>query len=241
VLAPAEGNYQVFVHLFGRQHAAIGQVNAFPVGGRYPTDRWQEGDVIRDTYRVQLSDDAAAPALARLDVGFYDRVTMQTVPAADPQGQPAPTTIARLKLAPHAWPTADDANPVAFRFGQEIALVGYEAALVEDALEVTLYWRAEKPPEHSYTVFVHLLDGSGRLVGQQDGPPDGGEYPTDFWAAGELIADSHQLPPGAGEIPPGEYRLAVGLYRPDSGTRLPVSGPGEHSGDAAYLQLTITN
>jgi mannosyltransferase len=235
VLAPIEGNYQVFVHLFGRQHTAIGQVNAFPVGGRYPTDRWREGDVIRDTYQVRLSDGAATPAVASLDVGFYDRVTMQTVPAADPAGQSAPTTIARLKLVPPAWPTAEDARPVAFRFGQAIALVGYDLEIAQDALEVTLYWRAEEPPGRPYTVFVHLLDGNGRLISQHDGPPDGGEYPTDFWAAGELIADRHRLPLGAGEIIPGEYRLAVGLYRPDSGVRLPVSGPGEHSADAAYL------
>lgn len=231
VLAPVEGNYLAFVHLLGRERADAGQADGFPAGGRYPTDRWQVGEIVRDAHLVQVSAEATAPAVAQLDVGFYDRLTMRTLPAADQSGQPAPTTVARLKLIPHDWPMSAGARPVEFHFGQEITLVGYEAHQAEDALEVTLYWRAERTPQHSYTVFVHLLDDGGRIVAQHDGLPDGGEYPTDFWAAGELIADRHRLSPGAA----GEYRLAVGLYLAENGERLPLSGPGGQTGDAAGL------
>jgi hypothetical protein len=49
-----------------------------------------------------------------------------------------------------------------------------------------------------------------------------GEYPTDWWEAGETIADEHALDLRA--LPPGRYRLLIGMYRLDTGERLPAYG-----------------
>lgn len=91
------------------------------------------------------------------------------------------------------------------------------------SLTVTLYWSTSHTPDKSYTVFVHILGPSGRLVAQHDGPPAEGTAPTTGWVPGQTMADSHRLvlPP---DIAPGTYSLLVGLYEPSSGKRL--AGPG---------------
>jgi hypothetical protein len=79
---------------------------------------------------------------------------------------------------------------------------------------------------HDYVVFVHLLDSEGELVTQADGPPIDGDYPTSYWAPGELIADERTLP--VGELEPGVYQLKVGMYLLETGERLPaVNAAGE--------------
>lgn len=93
--------------------------------------------------------------------------------------------------------------------------VGGEAS--GQSLRLTLYWRAEQALAEDYTVFVHALDADGQLIGQADGPPVLGHYPTRSWLPGELVQDSRPVPAAH------QYRL--GLYRPTSGERLPAFAP----------------
>jgi hypothetical protein len=44
-----------------------------------------------------------------------------------------------------------------------------------------------------YTLFIHVLDGDGQMIGQHDGQPSGGEYPTSLWDAGEQGRDARTL------------------------------------------------
>jgi 4-amino-4-deoxy-L-arabinose transferase-like glycosyltransferase len=95
------------------------------------------------------------------------------------------------------------------RFGDKIALVGYEVEASDQEWQVRLEWEVLETPVENYTVFVHLRDGE-RLVAQDDGEPCEGHYPTGLWRSGDVIVDSHVLePPREWE---GEPRLAVGLY-----------------------------
>jgi len=81
-------------------------------------------------------------------------------------------------------------------------------------VRLTLYWRAvnEEPLTTSYTVFTHLLSEDGRLIGQHDGIPVGGERPTTSWVSGEVIVDVHEM-----EFKDLSYRgrtlIEVGLYK----------------------------
>jgi 4-amino-4-deoxy-L-arabinose transferase-like glycosyltransferase len=86
-------------------------------------------------------------------------------------------------------------------------------------LQLELYWQARRPLAVSYTVFTHLLDAHGRLVGQHDGLPAGGDEPTTKWRPGQAVADRHNLA-AAPDVPPGEYWFEVGLYRAETGERL---------------------
>jgi len=121
----------------------------------------------------------------------------------------------------------DIGHKVAATLGERIVLLGWEAKQTdENSLQVILYWQAKEVMEQSYTVFVHLLDTSDRIISQRDSIPLGGEWPTTAWPPGQIVADGYNLPLPAG-LPPGEYRLAVGMYHPATGQRLPVSGNGE--------------
>ncbi|MCX7680982.1 MAG: hypothetical protein N2508_03275, partial [Anaerolineae bacterium] len=96
-------------------------------------------------------------------------------------------------------------------------LVGGDVEVEGGELVGRLEWRAEGTGEGSYHVFVHLVDGEGRLVRQSDGVPGGWRRPTTGWVAGEYVLDEHRL--SVEGLPAGEYRVVVGLYRP-GGERL---------------------
>jgi len=75
------------------------------------------------------------------------------------------------------------------RWEGDIGLLGYALRPNNDAaLQVTLYWQAKQTVERDYTVFCHVLR-DGQLIGQCDGPPAGGYYPTSLWRAGDRIED----------------------------------------------------
>jgi hypothetical protein len=153
-------------------------------------------------------------------------------------------------LAAHAYPAGDrwygtvrvavyglgplpeePAVPLEARFGEGIWLRGYAVGegpfAPGDVVGVTLFWEADAPVTERYKVFLHLLDGGGNLVAQNDAEPLGNLLPTDRWEPGEMVVDRHGvlLPPG---LPPGEYTLVAGLYHLISGERLlatPAEGP----------------
>jgi hypothetical protein len=110
-------------------------------------------------------------------------------------------------------------------FAGTISLNGYDLAIERDPssrtnrMDVGLHWQALEIPSQAYTVFVHLYDKAGHLVGQHDGPPRDGAYPTTAWDRGETVLDQHEvnLDPA---ILPGTYDLKVGLYLPSTGERL---------------------
>jgi hypothetical protein len=140
---------------------------------------------------------------------------------------PAPTgwrVLSRLRVDPGASAPvggADPQTPVDAVFGDAIRLRGFTLSPAEARL--TLHWQAEREVDRGYSVFVHLLDPSGAIRAQADGPPAGGSAPTDGWAAGDRVDDPRSL-----AAPPGTYRLRVGLYEPSTGQRLALSGGGDY-------------
>ncbi len=118
-------------------------------------------------------------------------------------------------------------QPVNARVGQA-TLVGYRLSGLANGtttlsgpmnLHVVLYWRPEQKVEKDWTVFVHLLDPSGRIVAQEDQAPVEGTYPTTRWQPGELIVDAYDLRANGS---PGEYALVAGMYDPTSLVRAPA-------------------
>jgi hypothetical protein len=125
--------------------------------------------------------------------------------------------MSTLKLPP-TGPVAPASLGVRARFGSAIDLVGYDSTPGGDSLRITLDWRDRTPVDEADTVFVHVIDATGKVVAQHDGPPRQGSYPTTAWEADETIRDEHVVPLAG--VPPGTYRVVVGLYRPTTGERL---------------------
>lgn len=153
-----------------------------------------------------------------------------------------------------AEPSQPETAPIA-RFGDQVALLGYEVnwdsaaqasggqegSAGKRALHLTLYWRALRPIEVSYTVFVHLLDEAGEIEAQQDSRPLQATYPTDIWPPGVVVHDEHVVPV-PGDVPGGAYRLGVGLYELATMQRLPaMDGTGEAiPEDRVILDAAVT-
>ena len=110
-------------------------------------------------------------------------------------------------------------------FGQNLLLLGYnlpeEPVQPGDTLHLTLYWTADAPAEHYWSVFTHLRAPDGSLVGQHDKIPYDGLYPPTRWWPGQIVDDDYaiRIPDDA---PAGEYRIAVGMYDWQTGNRLPL-------------------
>ena len=123
----------------------------------------------------------------------------------------------RVHDRPHLWTRPEGFVPLEAHFAGVGDLVGYRVEGGRE-LRVVLLWKATDAGEHSYKVFVHLLDAQGHLVTQHDSLPAQGTLPTDVWVPGEYIVDPHPLEGAAqGAV------LRVGLYDPATGQRVPVT------------------
>lgn len=134
-------------------------------------------------------------------------------------------------------PDAPPANALAETFGSALHLRGYEVAAAPpnnvfapaageiaagSDLRVTLFWEVAAPLEQNYTVFVHALDGDGRLLAQHDSWPANGFRPTSVLPVGERVRDVHTftLPE---TTTAEELTLRIGVYESGSGARLPLA------------------
>ena len=114
-------------------------------------------------------------------------------------------------------PVSDNApgEPVGIEMGRTVKLESFQldSGPVCAGIEMpfTLHWRALTRMTIDYSVFVHLVDESGKLVAQADSQPGGGGFPTSRWPVGPVVADEHRLfvPWGT---PPGRHSIEVGMY-----------------------------
>jgi 4-amino-4-deoxy-L-arabinose transferase-like glycosyltransferase len=242
-LRQTETNLSLFVHLYGRGWQAVGQRDSYPGGGLCPTTLWTPGSIVHDTLRVPVSADADGPVALGVIVGLYDRATGAVLPASDAEGRAVgEVRIAQARLAVGGrihLPT----HPLNAQLGERVRLIGYDLApgpyAPGETVPLVLYWEVTQALGGDYTVLVHLLDDSGAIVSQGDGPPLGGEYPTSLWAPDETLADERSLPL-LDDLAAGRYRVVVGLYEPDSWVRLPVvDAQGEVADDTVALGLLV--
>jgi hypothetical protein len=135
---------------------------------------------------------------------------------------------------PYAWlyselsPGASPEHALEVRLGDQRRFLGYDLRSVEaapgDRVPVILYWQSTEPVADDLSVFLHLLNGSGELVWQDDGAAAHGARPTWSWEAGEVIVDPHTLVLPQ-DLPEGDYQLVTGLYGWQNGERLPAFAP----------------
>jgi hypothetical protein len=225
-LTPIKRNLTSFVNLTDSGAHLIGQAGGIPAGGKSPTVAWEPGHVITDSYTITLDVGVQAPFVLNIEAGLYDPKKNEFIKAVDNTGQEARRVIAQTKVVPATWPTARPTHELSADFAGLISLRGYD--LVADPPGIVLYWQAQTPMSEDFTVFVHLLDANGQVVGQMDGQPLQGNYPTSWWSPGELIIDRRAAPLKV----PGSYRLLVGWYRLSDGSRLSLAAG---SGDSIDL------
>jgi 4-amino-4-deoxy-L-arabinose transferase-like glycosyltransferase len=202
--------------------------DSYPGTGNFLSEDWQTGDLWSEHYLVRVAADTPAQTVYTLIAGLYDAQTNEPLIVTGTDGAALLPVIGRVGV-PGAVTALSE--PV-YRFGDSIGL-GTSSLDVNDMVyTLCLDWRALQDGAADYTVFVHLLDAAGQLVGQADAPPLSGQYPTSFWRQGERIADCVTL-----EADRAADRVAFGLYDPISGERLPVHAAGTRLPDSQVILI----
>lgn len=132
--------------------------------------------------------------------------------------RPEARALAEMRPATARW--ADGIELVAFRLEPEGAVPR------GGRLRVSTAWRRWGEVREEHSVFVHLLDETGRLIAQDDHPVGRGSYPSVAWSGEEILFECFDL-----KIPehvaPGRYRLVIGRYNWETLIRIPV-GTSDH-------------
>ncbi|MBN1139796.1 MAG: hypothetical protein JXM73_24710, partial [Anaerolineae bacterium] len=106
-LRPMEIGYHVFTHLAMPSGKVVAQQDGVPRQGAYPTDLWQTGEVVADTYQVTV-DPAVAPSAYELEVGMYRLENLKRLPVTDAAGQPVSggrVLLTKVTVLPAPTPT----------------------------------------------------------------------------------------------------------------------------------------
>jgi hypothetical protein len=132
------------------------------------------------------------------------------------------------------WPEASarqllaSQTPIGADMAPDFRLASYSITSQDAALQIDLLWQplAVSGP---YDLFVHLLDGSGKQVGQADTlvrPPEEGSL------AGYLLLTHHSIP-----VPPGQYTAEIGAAH--RSTEHPEQVAGGAIGQTVHLPVSV--
>ncbi len=94
-LQATDMSYTVFVHLLGPDGRVVSQHDNLPLSGVRPTDTWLPPEMLVDRYSLPLPAAMQAGTYS-IELGFYDGVTGERLPAFNRAGEPLPA--ARLLL-----------------------------------------------------------------------------------------------------------------------------------------------
>jgi 4-amino-4-deoxy-L-arabinose transferase-like glycosyltransferase len=139
------------------------------------------------------------------------------------------------------------AQPLEFRFGDALALVGYRlpeaTAHPGEITEITLYWQCLGKMEEDYTISVQLLDPSLVFYGGVASYPGRGNEGTQFWEPGEIIEDRYLVRIGDDFPAPAFAMIKVEVFQHGTYAFLPLATPrGQvESGGAVFGRLRVVD
>lgn len=138
-----------------------------------------------------------------------------------PPDTPKITVTVTPPLAVHS---IQPATVSTFTVQNELKLLGYELEheqiIPAEQLWLTLYWQALRDVSRDYVVNLQLIDSTGAEAAYWLGRPVSGAYPTDQWAARQLIQDPWRLNLPA-NLTPADYTLRLTLV--DAATQTEVA------------------
>ncbi len=191
-----------------------------PVGSSsFPTNRWSPGTIIRQFVDLPIAATASGPATLSVAVVSGN---------GEQAGMGIDIGSVTVRASTHHFTAPHPQHPLNITFAGVGTLIGFDLPNREyrpgESLPLTLYWHSLGNVPTRYTVFVHLLDGHGKVVSQRDEPPVHGSRPTTSWVPGEYIADAHDVPIDPA-VTAGNYQIEVGLYDPRDGHRVSTGTP----------------
>jgi 4-amino-4-deoxy-L-arabinose transferase-like glycosyltransferase len=153
-------------------------------------------------------------------------VPLLVVAAIAPFRYIAPT----YALPPSVSEIPATATPVGVEFGglELVAVETYNAAVqAGEHIPITLYWRANRPLEQNYSLYLHALGRGYEEIGKIDSYPGAGALPTTLMQPGVIIRDSYSIRLREEFTAPTIVRVAVGvgLWQPELYIVLRGNGP----------------
>ncbi len=204
-----------------------------------PVTTWPVGEAMRTIQSLQLPF-TVKPGLYRLSVA------RKSAPGAGNNGVVVADGtflgIIQVNDFPFSPVAQTIPQPVSGKAG-EMALLGY--ALDQPfaravTLRFQLYWRVESQPARDGVLFLHVVGPDGKMVAQDDNPPEQGKRSTITYRPGEGISQIHRLviPKDA---PAGQYMLYAGVYdRAGQQARWPAQQNGVAARDDLLFLGTLT-
>ena len=209
----------------------------------FPTSAWNVGETWVDKFQLTV-DRLSDPGNASIVVFLTDEKSDETLPVQtnlstrdlDIKGSVSPQNarvhavqIATVKIntREHHFDLPLPKNPLMATLDSKIKLLGFDldSGTIKpgSTISLTLYWQAVDLMSERYTVFVHLVDASGKLVAQRDSEPLNGTAPTPSWLYNEVVTDPYKIDLPT-NLASGEYSLIVGMYNASrGGNRLVVN------------------
>lgn len=244
------GDYAAFIQLLDNNGQVAVGWEGLPVAW-HPTNTWQPGELVRSQHVMRLPATLSAGKFT-LVAGLFDPVTGERLSATWPSGpfnlfkRTAPqASLGKLRIGERKRITTAPQPRVRTdaSMAQLGKLLGYDVSLTRVApgepLTITLYWQPTESTNTRYTVFIHLIDEQGVIVGQSDSEPMGGNHPTSSWLPDEYITDQHTITVDSNALL-GSAKLLVGFYDPVSGQRIPwVNSERQITGDALTLPTNL--
>ena len=198
----------------------------------HPTHTWGTGELVHSQHAIRLP--ATVPnGRYRLVAGVFDADSGQRLTARWGKGpwgllkqsrDTVPLGTVDVAGREHIMTPPQLRTPLQAELADVGRLLGYVLPAMEvtpgGTLDLTLYWQVNESTGDRLSVFVHLLDAQDTIIGQSDGEPGNGAYPTSSWVPGETLTDRRTLTVRA-DAPAGPATLVVGLYDPATGKRVP--------------------
>jgi hypothetical protein len=211
-----DGFYTLFIHLADEHDRLLYQFDGVPAQGRHPTRQWLPGGIFADTYLIVVKDQQYA-GLATLSLGFYqydDKTKRQAV--LNDQGVVIGDRIVLAQVRVHntTQPAPLQTKPMArWTNGIQLAAANIERDNANWPVAVHVKWQATQVVHTDYTVFVQLLDKTGKLLAQIDRPPQANRYPTSTWQPDDVIEDEYRFAQPLALEPAAQWdQMIIGLY-----------------------------
>ncbi len=229
---PAASGWQTVLHLDGLLGGSVAQSTAMAGSAESPVTAWPTGEPVRDMQSLQVPF-TVWPGLYRLSL---QRLFTSGVPADG-----TVLGLVRVREFPFGPVPADIAHPVSGDAGP-LRLLGYSLNEPFErgvTLRFHLYWRVTSQPDRDGVLFLHVIGPDGKMVAQDDNPPEQGKRPTLTYRPGEGIDQLHRLVI-PGDALAGQYRLYAGVYDRNGGQRWPARQDGAPAQDNLLYLGSLT-
>jgi hypothetical protein len=217
--------YSIVLSLLGRSQQVIAHADTYPGRGTYPMDLWEEGQLVEDKYTLRLTPEAIVPSRVQVFIGLW---LIETGEIIEPPPAILPTRLDFWLLPEVQESTTAKQSLVSFE--EQVSLIRYSvkpsSVTRGEPINITLEWMAQNIMAEDFTVFTHLIDDQGRLIGQNDRQPANGDWPTSLWIPKMAWRDKYEITVSP-QATANRAHIEIGLYRLSDGTRLATEAGGD--------------